>query len=620
MIKSNSGKSLFVISCGLVGLVIASAGVLTSVKGFAVVDLINITVPESCTVEGTIASGGDHTKTMQNGEYATNIGTTTFKTYCNDNGGYAIYAVGYSNNELGNTLMKHSTSSSYDFDTGTADSGSTSNWAMKLTATSGTYAPTIHSDTNGSFASSDYHVVPSEYTKVVSFASNTDLPANASGVVGSGFTSTYAVWVSTTQTAGTYTGKVKYTLVHPATEVPTQPVACPSGKICYNPNGGNVEGTMGQQTVFASATSARLLATNFSREGYGFAGWSKTYDYSDSTGFLGPQEDITFTAGQYTGTNPGLSLYARWIKSAGNLQGWTGCSSLASGAVTALTDQRDGETYAVAKLADGNCWMIENLRLESTNSDNSTGALAQGYGTSATYGNFSGLASAENANFISGTGATDTTTANSLYYAGTQEGTATINISQTNYAGDRMPRYNNLNTPENASNRLQNPAGDVFSLDTTTAGMYSYGNYYTWRAAIADTTYYSGSGEYSTTSICPKGWRLPIGDQSTVNMSFGKLSVELGGPSGGAVANSSSNPTGAEMSKAFRSYPNNFIYSGYFRNSSASDRGTFGYYWTSTLIDFGRARFLTLGSITVSPGISGNSTSDGRSIRCLSSS
>ncbi|MDO4746967.1 MAG: hypothetical protein Q4A70_01305 [Candidatus Saccharibacteria bacterium] len=299
---------------GIIGVTMLSGATLlsTGVSADDVIDQINITVPESCSVEGIVAP--EHTKTVQNNNYYSGIGTTTFTTYCNDNNGYAIYAIGYSNDEFGNTLMKHNSNSTYDFDTGTATSGNTSNWAMKLTATPGTYAPTIHSDTNGAFTS--YHVIPSTYTKVVSFASNTDLPASGVNATGSGFTSTYASWISATQPAGTYTGKVIYTLVHPASEEPLQPQTATSGCINYFPNGSNVIGTMGCQSISTSATTATLLASNFSRVGYGFAGWSDVYDYATNNNarLYGPQEDINFTAGQYTGSNNGLALYAVWIK------------------------------------------------------------------------------------------------------------------------------------------------------------------------------------------------------------------------------------------------------------------------------------------------------------------
>ncbi|MDO4746862.1 MAG: hypothetical protein Q4A70_00750 [Candidatus Saccharibacteria bacterium] len=619
------------ISLSLVGLVLIAASFLLNAHAFAddVVDQINITVPESCTVEGIIATGGEHTKTVQNNQYYSEIGTTTFKTYCNDNNGYAIYAVGYSNDEIGNTLMKHNVSSAYDFDTGVANSGNTSNWAMKLAPISGTYAPTIHSDTNGAFSS--YHVVPSEYTKVVSFASNTDLPATGVNAVGSGFTSTYASWISATQVAGTYTGKVRYTLVHPMTEVPLQPQTTEAGKICYYPNDSNVEGTMGCQTIPASGTtdgvsptSATLLASNFSRAGYGFAGWSTTYDYSDDTGFLGPQEDITFTAGQYTGSNNGLSLYARWIKSTGNLQGWTGCPSLSSGAVIALTDQRDNETYAVAKLADGKCWMIENLRLKAGDSDDET--LAQGFGKSTIYGNFVGLADAEN------TGFTSTYSANSLY---SNDGSNdTINIGTGGSPAYRMPRYNSYNTPTSTTDRPQNPTSNSETNSTTGAGMYSYGNYYTWSAAMASTIYYDSptatdadgkTSETVGTSLCPAGWRLPRGgnkSREATNDLWALIVTGINNGTNPANYDSATQPyyTGTAeagpVTNALRAYPNNFLYSGYFNTASARNRGSSGYYWSSTAYYYDYSYSLGLYSSNVYPGTSGISKYYGQSIRC----
>ena len=67
----------------------------------------------------------------------------------------------------------------------------------------------------------------------------------------------------------------------------------------------------------------------------------------------------------------GFTLYAHWVESTGNLQGWNDCSALNLNQVIGLTDTRDNNVYAVSKLADGNCWMIENLRLADTDSDHS---------------------------------------------------------------------------------------------------------------------------------------------------------------------------------------------------------------------------------------------------------
>ena len=68
--------------------------------------------------------------------------------------------------------------------------------------------PTIESDYNNT-----YGVVPAYWAKVASRASGTtDMDE------GSSFTTTYAVYASSNQHAGTYVGQVKYVLTHPATD------------------------------------------------------------------------------------------------------------------------------------------------------------------------------------------------------------------------------------------------------------------------------------------------------------------------------------------------------------------------------------------------------------------
>ncbi|MBO7131971.1 hypothetical protein J6V85_01740, partial [Candidatus Saccharibacteria bacterium] len=480
------------------------------------------------------------------------------------------------------------------------------------------YPITLASDTNGSFGS--YHVVPSAYTKVASRNGITDMGLNA---IGATLTTTYRAYASPEQPAGTYNGKVIYTLVHPATEIPLREETTEAGKICYYANGSNVLGSMGCQTIPSSGTSndvsptsAVLLASNFSRDGYGFAGWSTTYDYSDSGGFYGPQEYIEFPAGTYTGQNNGLSLYARWIKSAGSLQNWGGCSSLQAGAVTALTDERDDETYAVAKLEDGNCWMIENLRLENTATTGATNiALAQGYETG-----FTGLANPE----APWTTDSSYTTANSLY---STDG-STANTISGSYPALRFPRYNNVNTPANPTNvsdRPSNPTSNYATNSTSNASMYSYGNYYTWAAANANTTETS-AGDYNTKSICPKGWSLPRGGnkpREATNDFWNLIVTHLNNGTNPANYDSSTQPyyTGSAeagpVANALRAYPNNFVYSGYISSGSVGTCGSSGYYWSSTASGSYDGYYLNLNSSGVYPGTRNYNKYNGRSVRCI---
>ncbi len=640
------------------GVILASNFVLATDD--EVVDSVQLTVPIACTMTGT---GTTHTATLNPGTYsgasgsanANGIGKSTLTAICNDDNAFSIYAIGYTGNSYdseNHTKLVGTNTGGVIATKAYASGDTTSNWSMKLTKVTDateSYNPqhlTIQSDTEGTFSS--WHSVPASYTKVAEYHANTG-SSTTDTTLGVKLETTYAAYIASNQSADTYIGQVKYTMVHPYNEEPLQPQSCDSGKICYFVNASDAVGTMGQQPVSTSATSVTLLASNFSRTGYGFAGWSDKFDYvtNPSAKFYGPQETVVFSEDTLAS---GLSLYAVWIKSEGSIQDQSKvasvCNSLTTAptdgtanltSVSALTDQRDNNTYAIAKLADGKCWMIENLRLESTADHNSDGTLAQGYGTSATYGNFGGLADAESSGF------TYTYTANSLYYSGTQEGTASINIGTTDYPGRRMPRYNNWNNQSNSTNRPQNPITNYAINSTTNAGMYSYGNYYTWHAAIADLTYNGTNNQSSTgTSLCPAGWHLPTGgmayasgsssgvnvtgDTSTFREFYNlgyktmdevKTAYEDTPNSGNAYYSSNTtNTAGKTATAAFRSFPNNFLYSGRFDKSSAYSQSILGHYWSSTSSDDYFGYYLHLSSGSVMPGTNNDYKYYGYSIRC----
>ena len=93
---------------------------------------------------------------------------------------------------------------------------------------------------------------------------------------------------------------------------------------------------------------------------------------------------------------------------------------------------------------------------------------------------------------------------------------------------------------------------------------FQYGGYYTWIAATAGTgSSVSTNGQDATGSVCPKGWRLPTKDEYTA------LATAYGG-------NTSAG------SSALRSAPANFVYAGYYSNSSPFNQSLYGYYWSST--------------------------------------
>ncbi len=567
-----------------------------------------------------------HTATITNGAYQGDIGTTTINVFCNDNSGFAIYAIGFTGDQY--TGEDHTkligASNGGKITSGTATSGSTSNWAMKLNTVSSptpAYPITLDNGFGG------YSTVPDTYTKVAHRDAGTDVGTNAEG---STLTTTYAAFMSGTQAADTYTGKVKYTLVHPSAETPLAPQPTTAGYINYYANASTAEGTMGRQSA-SDGNTVTLFASNFSRDGYGFAGWSDAFDYTTNpnANFYGPNEDIVVPEG--TSAN-GLALYAVWIKSEGNFQdstkvaqlcgiGGTGGSLIAAtynneddvdestwsitarlSSISALTDARDNQTYAIARLTDGKCWMIENLRLADTHKE--------GNNTVAT------ILTTSNTNnpLNDGTNVTlkynyvDATTYPTLSATSSD---ATSWCTTNSAACDDQSR---LRT-DNAANRASYQTTDSMS---TSANLYSYGNYYNWYSATAGNGTYSGSSGNTAGDLCPAGWHLPTG---TGYGEFGLLSNSLGGYQNNGVAqtmNSSTNPTGAIMSKRERHFPNNILYSGNVNGASLNDRGSYGYYWSSTAFYSNNAYYLSLNSSYVYPSTL-NYKYNGRTLRCLAS-
>lgn len=176
------------------------------------VDEIAIRVPISCTMGGT--GTHSHNAEIRNGQYNSAIGETTLQSFCNDKNGFVIYAIGYTDNIDGKNVLANSAQvSSQDIVTGTATGTvggvDKSQWAMRLSVVTDP-EPTYPITVQNGFDS--FHKVPDEYTAVAKHTSNTDIGTSAEG---STLKTTYQVYISNTQLAGTYVGQVKYLLLHP---------------------------------------------------------------------------------------------------------------------------------------------------------------------------------------------------------------------------------------------------------------------------------------------------------------------------------------------------------------------------------------------------------------------
>ena len=298
VIRNHYYKTKIVSLSVVLGITTTIGGILASSQVFAddtsVVDQINITVPVSCTMSGT--GMNSHNANISNGTYEPNIGTTTLHAFCNDNNGFAIYAAGYTGNEVGGTnsnkLVGTTASGNATIESGIATSSGNpdvSNWAMKLTKTqdSGDTTTdnvfTIDSAPNVALPSqaesgateapfSNYHVVPNEYVKVAHKNSGTDMTATTGGVK---LTTTYAAYISKTQPADTYSGQVIYTLIHPASAV--------AGKlnVIYDGNGLTYSNGKPTNLVTYEATETETTGT-VTKKSYANA-YNEEGGYSTST-------------------------------------------------------------------------------------------------------------------------------------------------------------------------------------------------------------------------------------------------------------------------------------------------------------------------------------------------
>ncbi len=125
-----------------------------------------------------------------------------------------------------------------------------------------------------------------------------------------------------------------------------------------------------------------------------------------------------------------------------------------------------------------------------------------------------------------------------------------------------------------------------------------YGGYYNWYTATAGTGTASMINGNASSSICPKGWQLPVNGDASTNKSYAKLLKGINNGSTATVA------------------PNKFTYSGAVGGSTLSNTTILGAYWSSTASSAYNAYSLTL-EYTVMPSYAYGRRYEGLSVRCV---
>ena len=200
------------------------------------------------------------------------------------------------------------------------------------------------------------------------------------------------------------------------------------------------------------------------------------------------------------------------------------CANTKEHQTKTLRDIRDDNTYTVAKLKDGRCWMTQSLRIAGKTLTSADSDVTSNYTIPASSG--------------SGFG----------------------------------------------------------TYDTSSVYVDSDGGLYTWYAATAGTgtKALSTQGQNTTVSICPKGWRLPTGENGgefeALNNRYSSISD--------LMANA------------------NFVLSGFLGGGSRADQGSGGFYWSSTVNSSDYAYYLYLNTSNAYPAHYSHKY-NGFSVRCI---
>ena len=392
--------------------------------------------------------------------------TDNVNVYTNTPNGYQLYL----NSTSGNTDIYNNTDTSQELNHFTATTGTKSS---PTTLTNNTWGYTL---TNLGDNPSQSTLNSTTFSKVELTSSSADsLISSGSKTTGAGdnLPVTYGFMADTKLTPGTYATQVTYTAI---AEVPSYSLSS------ISPNSFSFSATDQQVTLVTSTPSTELGLGDITARIYNTAGTS-------SVNLTNCTETIIDVSGTnyrgatctYPGGLPGsidkynVSLTSSWHNATyvlpnsftiyKTLQDFTNqdCANLtqstsATDHRVSLEDSRDGKVYNVSKLADGNCWMVQNLAYDG------------------------GILTPNDSNV--------TTTRNI---------TGSIITNGTPYQDAPQIYIGNQNTTDSYGSK--------------------YGNLYNWNAATAGVGNVSSTSTVYE-SICPKGWRLPdiSGDYSYVKL------------------------------------------------------------------------------------------------------
>lgn len=289
-----------------------------------------------------------------------------------------------------------------------------------------------------------------------------------------------------------------------------------------------------------------------------------------------------------------------------------GCAASNVGDTKQLIDQRDNKQYWVAKLADGNCWMTQNLDLDLTagvelTPDTSDVSAPWDPGATTFTSVSEGSGSLSNQTLVESWNLGEwVKTDPDAYNSGSSSTQGYAGFSQ--YFTD----VSGMTPMTEAINEGKTPAENISVQDGQYDAHFLVGNHYSFQAATAGSAPLDSGN--APDSICPAGWQLPRYGYSSSNGTIYDYEDLL--EQYGIGSDSGQNPNG-ELNTA----PLYFVRSGHVYPSldCLYVAGSSGYYWYGRATNSSRGYYLSFYSTNVYPTVS-NDRYYGGSVRCIAPS
>ncbi len=303
------------------------------------------------------------------------------------------------------------------------------------------------------------------------------------------------------------------------------------------------------------------------------------------------------------------------------------CSAVDEHSEIRVQDIRDNKLYWILKAKDGKCWMTQNLDLDLETTPTNVVALTSENTDINTWNGRTSDNKYTAADGYSESGGVITWTPPVATIAGANSGgTITWTNNQNTIKSLDTGEWFQSNTYF-LSNKCPNAAGcnylsgnskgyfSVLQSPTAEQMHYHVGNHYNWISAVATNTLseyqintFSNNSENPKNSICPSGWRLPIGSSNNSNDDF--------------VTLSSYYPTSDTNKKdlGIASAPLYFLRIGVARDNTIQYTGGSGSYYTSSVYKSGEKYYsVNLDFTTTSLELNRRNQDGwrGRAVRCV---